>query len=50
MLKPYIIIGKFKSPDLKKDKTAYEELWEFLSPNIQQRILDYKNKIPLEPY
>jgi hypothetical protein len=45
--KPYIVIGKYDSPNVEKDRKAYRFLWEWLSKETQSRILLYNKKIPM---
>jgi hypothetical protein len=39
---PYVVIGKYKSADVEKDRTAYRYLWSNLNLFTRKKILSYE--------
>ena len=43
--KAFIVIGRFESPDVERDREAYRYGWLFLSRNLREQLLKYPHKI-----
>lgn len=44
---PFVVIGRYDSPDIEWDKNAYRYDWLFFSPAVRGMILKCNNKIDL---
>lgn len=44
---PFVVIGRYDSPDVEWDKNAYRYDWLFLSPAVRGMLLKCKHKINL---